>query len=161
MKGGDIVKRRKKWIALVLLLLCCLTGLYYFNKSGSDFKEESSAVSYSTNQKKPKDFKDQIALPGFSKISVKKGDNFAKVALSNPSFNEVYFKYKVTLKENNKTLLSTEAIPPGKAVQGFSIPDDLEVGEHKIEISIKTYDKKTKNMMNGGTSVTKLVVEER
>lgn len=156
------MKQRKKWIAgVVLLLLCCFAGFYYWNKTHNDFKEESSAVSYSTNLKKPKNFKNQIALPGFSKIVVKKGDGYAKVALSNPSFNEVYLKYTVKLSERNKELLKTEAIPPGKAVKGFVIPTDLKVGEHKIEINIKSYDVKTKKMLNGGTTVTKLVVIEK
>lgn len=154
------MKQKRKWIILALLLLCFLTGFYYFNKTINHFKEETTAISYSTKQKKPKNFKDQIALPGFSKIVVKKGDSFAKVALSNPSFNEVFFKYTVKLIENNKLLLSTEAIPPGKAVLGFDIPTDLKIGEHKVEITITTYDKKTKKILNGGSTVTNLVVEE-
>ena len=155
-------KGKKKWLILLLLLLSFGVGFYYLssNHAGDDFKEETSAVGYTTKIKKPKNFKNQIALPGFSKIKVKKGDSYAKVALSNPSFNKVYFKYTVKMKENNKVLLTTEAIPPGKAVQGFNIPNDLSVGEYEIEITIKTYDEKTKTMLNGGSSVTKLIVEE-
>lgn len=157
-------KSSKKWIILLLLfLLCFLAGFYYLysNNSKNDFREETSAIGYTTKIQKPKNFKNQIALPGFSKIKVKKGDSYAKVALSNPSFNEVYFKYTVKMKENNKILLTTDAIPPGKAVQGFKIPKDLAVGEYEIVIAIKTYDKKTKAVLNGGTGITKLIVEER
>lgn len=156
-------KRKKKWLIFLSLLLCCLAGLYYLysNNARNGFKEDTNAVSYTTKIKKPKNFKNQIALPAFSKIKVKKGEEYAKVALSNPSFNEVYFKYTVKMKETNKVLLKTEAIPPGKAVQGFNIPNNLPPGEYKIEIAIKTYDKSSKTLLNGGVGITKLIVEDK
>lgn len=159
-------KKKKIIVAILLLLLLCLGGLgYYFSQQkehSSGIKEDVSAVGYNSSLKKPKNFtKKQIALPGFSKIVVKEGAERTDVALFNPPFNEVYFEYKVIFDKTGETLLKTGAIAPGKAVKGFPLPKNLAAGEYSISFEIKTYDKKTKQKMNGGAGTTKLIVQKQ
>lgn len=159
-------KKKKIIVAILLLLLLCLGGLgYYFSQQkeqSSGIKEDVSAVGYNSSLKKPKNFtKKQIALPGFSKIVVKEGAERTDVALFNPPFNEVYFEYKVIFDKTGETLLKTGAIAPGKAVKGFPLPKNLAPGEYSISFEIKTYDKKTKQKMNGGAGTTKLIVQKQ
>lgn len=158
--------KRKKIIVLILLLLLFLgmLGYYFFypQSNSAKFREDSSAVSYNSSLKKPKNFtKSNIALPGFSKIVVEEGETETKTVLFNPSFNEVYFKYKVVFKKTGETLLETEAIAPGKAVIGFPLPDSLPMGEYPIVFEIKTYNKQTSKELNGGNSTTTLIVQKK
>ncbi|EIR3695382.1 hypothetical protein LWX64_002602 [Enterococcus faecalis] len=159
-------KKRKILISSLLVVFLCVGGIcYYFfynntQEKSAEFKEDSTAVGYNSKVTKPKDFtKNQIALPGFSNITVGKGAERANLSLFNPSFNEVYLKYKVIFKNTGKVLLETDAIAPGKTVEGFSLPKDLAVGEYPISIEIKTYDLKTKTVLNGGESNIKLTVK--
>ncbi|SFL61291.1 hypothetical protein [Lactococcus garvieae] len=159
--------KRRVIFSLLLLLISFLAVLLFFilkpsdNKASNQFREDSSAVGYQSKLKKPQDFtKEQIALPGFSKIYVKEGEEKTNYALSNPSFNEVYFKYKVIFKNTNETLLETEAIAPGKAIIGFPLPKDLQEGEYPVIIKISTYDQETKTRLNGGESTVPLIVKK-
>ncbi|EOS7869239.1 hypothetical protein E3O85_RS12935, partial [Enterococcus hirae] len=150
---------------LILFLICILSGIFawYFTQSPSDdgLKEDVSAVGYDPNLKKPENFtSDQVALPGFSEITVKEGEEVAKVAFANPSFNNVYFKYIVTFDETGEILLETDLIAPGKAVKEMTLPKGLSVGKHTLTIAIKTYDMKTKASLNGGSNQTSLIVEK-
>lgn len=159
------MKEQKRKVALmVLFFFCILCGIFawYFTPSPYEntLKEDTNAVGYNSNLKKPKDFtSDQIALPGFSEIKVKEGSNLAPVALANPSFNNVYFKYIVTFDETGEKLLQTDLIAPGKVIKELPLPENLSVGKHLVTIEIKTYNKKTKSELNGGSHKTFLIVE--
>lgn len=161
-----LMKKKKKIVTLIVLFLFCLLGgifAWFFISSSSEdsLKEDTNAVGYNPNLKKPKDFTShQVALPGFSEIQVKEGDKMAPVALSNPSFNNVYFKYIITFNETGETLLETDLIAPGKAIKEMPLPKKLSVGKHTVTIAIKTYDMKTKAALNGGSNQTSLIVEK-
>ncbi|WP_206215476.1 MULTISPECIES: LPXTG cell wall anchor domain-containing protein, partial [unclassified Enterococcus] len=155
----------KRIVILIILILFCLLGgifAWFFISSPSEdvLKEDTNAVGYNSNLKKPKDFtSDQIAFPGFSEIKVKEGSKLAPVLLENPSFNKVYFKYIVTFDETGEKLLQTDLIAPGKAIKEMPLPKNLSVGKHLVTIAIKTYNKKTKSELNSGSHKTFLIVE--
>ncbi|EPM7560385.1 hypothetical protein ACTPL8_002821 [Enterococcus faecium] len=158
-------KKKKIIIIIVLLFVCIFAGLFawYFLHTSPDnnLKEDINAVGYNPKLEKPKNFdSNQIALPGFSEITVNEGDKVAHVALANPSFNSVYFKYIVTFDETGEKMLETDLIAPGKAVKKLPLPKNLSVGTHTVTIKVDTYDKKTKAKLNGGSNQVALIVEK-
>lgn len=58
-----------------------------------------------------------------------------------------------------KEIKTTKLIPPGKAVIGINIPDDLEPGEYLLIIKVNAYlnDAKTKEV-NGANIKTKIII---
>ncbi|MEY8500407.1 hypothetical protein [Enterococcus avium] len=153
---------KEKWIAIIFLFLFggILTWHFISSSPKDTLKEDTNAVGYDPKIKEPENFtSNQVALPGFSEIKVKEGDQTATVALANPPFNKVYFKYVVTLNEIKDTLLETELIAPGKAIKEIPLPKNLSVGIYTVTIVIKTYDMKTKAALNGGANQTPLIVE--
>ena len=155
-------KRKKKIIVGIALLLSLLFGIVVWQlMHQNSLKEDIDAVGYDPKIEKPEGFtSEQIALPGFSEVTAKEGDTIVDMALANPSFNSVYFKYIVTFDNTGETLLESDLIAPGKAIKELPIPKDLSVGKYPITISIKTYNKKTKAELNGGANQIFLVVEK-
>lgn len=162
-----MAKERKKLIAGIILLIFFISGILAWNffqknpTANKNLKEDTQAVGYNPNLKKPENFDSkQVALPGFSKIVVKEGETSAKIALSNPSFNNVYFKYTVKFNKTGEKLLETDLIAPGKAIKNLPLPKDLKQGKYSLTISIKTFDKKSKSELNGGSNEVPLIVNK-
>lgn len=161
------MNKNKKIMSIFLLLVCLFCGAFawYFlhaSPAKDELKEDTQAVGYDPKIKKPKNFDSkQVALPGFSQISVKEGDKTASIALANPSFNHVYFKYIITFDKTKEKLLETDLISPGKAVKSLPLPKNISPGKYTLTITIKTYDKKNKSELNGGSNKVPLVVSEK
>lgn len=160
--------KTKKGLSLFLLLVICLCcgvfawRFFHSNPPKNVLKEDTQAVGYNPQIKKPKNFDSkQVALPGFSKIIVKEREENANVALANPSFNNVFFKYIITFDKTGEKLLETGLISPGKAVKSLPLPKNISPGKYTLTITIKVYDKKKKSELNGGTNKVPLIVLEK
>jgi len=141
------------FLTTIIIFIALGISLLWNNSNKKNSFEDPNAVAYNSEIKKPVDFsKKQIVLPGFSTIKVDYGSTRTNVALSNPSFNRVLFKYSVVLVRNHKEdkLIETEMISPGKAVVGFNIPKGLPKGKYPLKIQVKTFDISSHSPLNGG-----------
>ena len=160
------MNKKKKLLSIIVLLVCLLGGglaWYFFQPSPpkEKLKEDTQAVGYDPKLKKPKNFSTkQVALPGFTQIVAKEGERSVDIALANPSFNNVYFKYIVLFDKTGEKLIETDLIAPGKAIKKMPIPEKISPGKYTLTIIIKTYDKKNKAELNGGSNKVPLVIEK-
>lgn len=136
-------KKNTKWIVLLLLLLVAIGSYFWFMKKNeivSSLKKDESAQSYKSKMKKPEDWaKEEIAFPSYKQVNVEEGASKAYVALLNPEFNEANIQFIVTIDEQEKPLLESGLVEPGKAITSFDLPPDLGAGEHTVFLHMKGY----------------------
>lgn len=158
-----IAVMKKNWIMFFLILLgiaAITIGVIYFSNMNKGPKLDANAKDYVSKLEKPDNWDPtKIAVPGYPDFVIKEGDEFAYVALSNPDFNPVYFKFEVIMTDTNELLYETDLIPPGKAVTQIPIKKGLKSGKYDLTIKVKSYslDDHTKSM-NGANISTQLIV---
>lgn len=134
-------KRMTIMVVLLLLLVGGLVGYRLLHKdNGLIF--DSSAKKYDAKIKKPQDWTNtRIAFPGYKDTKIMEGDKALYIALSNPSFNEANFKFKVYIDHEDKEheLLDSDLVKPGEAITQVSLPKDLTAGEHMVFLRIKPF----------------------
>ncbi|MBP2097242.1 hypothetical protein [Enterococcus rivorum] len=152
-------------IAIVMTLVIAIVGGAFFLKgmktSAIDYDEQ--ATSYETRVKKPESIADgSISFPGFKSITIEEGGDKLYIALLNPSFNKADIQFIMTLEGREKPLLESGLVQPGKAITEVSLPKDLAVGEHKINLEMLGYtqDKEHSRLSGSKTSFTLHVKEK-
>lgn len=154
---------KKNWLMFFIMLASVLTiavGAIYFTKIDKGPSLDANANDYVSKLEKPENWDpNKIAIPGYPEIKAKEGDEFAYVALWNPDYNPVYFKFEIVLSDTNEVLYKTDLIPPGKAVTKIPLKKDMKPGTYDITIKISSYSLENyKTSMNGANVKTKLVI---
>lgn len=153
-------KKKKKWLLVLLLLLLGIFAGWFFFKGNSRFDFDKNAQSYESPIKKPTDWTgDRIAFPAFKEVRVGENDKEVNMALSNPDFNDAYFKYSLYLDEDSEPFFETGIVKPGQAVTSVTLPEGLKAGEHKVKLETKSFapgDPKVR--LSGANSFFKLTV---
>ncbi|WP_338631911.1 hypothetical protein [Clostridium baratii] len=158
-----VLVMKKNWLLFFISLLsvCVLTlGIIHFSNSKNGPDLDANASDYVAKLEKPENFDPtKIAVPGYNEIRAKEGDTDAYVALWNPEYNPVYFKFDVVLNETGESLLKTKLIPPGKAVTKIPLNKNIKPGIYDITIKISSYSLEDyKTQMNGANVKTKLII---
>ncbi len=79
---------------------------------------------------------EMIDFAGFDSVTVNQNNPY--VLLQNPETNDVYFSYVVS-DSAGKEIMTTDLIPPGKALQ-WNPRKDLGGGVHTVKLHVDTYD---------------------
>lgn len=79
---------------------------------------------------------EMIDFAGYDEMTVTANNPY--VLLQNPESNDVYFSYVIS-DSNGKEIMTTDLIPPGKALQ-WSAKNDLGGGSHVVNMHVDTYD---------------------
>ena len=70
--------------------------------------------------------------------------------MANPEDNECYFKYTITVDDEETPIYESDLIEPGKAVREFEVSKALDPGDYEIHLNISTYSMDdTMTPMNG------------
>ncbi len=80
-----------------------------------------------------------IKIPGYGEITVFYGESTWNITLANPEDNSCYFKYTVTIGDDETPIYESDLIEPGKAVRDFEVSELLERGDYEIHLNISTY----------------------
>lgn len=151
-------------VGVVVGLLIFLFMMAYF----SDNKHIPPDQKLKIEQGVDIDTKDEIKeshteIPVFKSIVV--SSDKPNVYLGNPEINDVYFRYKLTLKSDDqdvqdRVLYDNEAVvEPGRAFQ-VNLRELLDPGEYTVVIDISTFDLDTEEACNGATQEAKLIVNQ-
>lgn len=105
-------------------------------------------------QPKPQTEEEYIQIPNYGTLYVT--DEETEAFLYNPGTNTVYFQY--SLYEDGELVYGHDTlIEPGKALP-VKMKEFLSVGEHEIDMVIRTYDIETKKECNSAGITVKVVV---
>ncbi len=77
-----------------------------------------------------------IKIPGYGEIMVAAGSTIWQITLANPEDNQCYFKYTVTIGEEDTPVYESDWIEPGKAVTEFEVTEALDAGDYEIHLNI-------------------------
>ena len=94
-----------------------------------------------------------IKIPGYGDITVPADTNTWKITLANPQDNNCYFKYSITIGDDETPIYESDYIEPGKAISEFQVDKALDEGDYTIYMNISTYSMDGKNTRLNGASV--------
>lgn len=111
---------------------------------------------------KDEEKEEHTEIPVFKAVTV--SSDKPNLYLGNPEINDVYFRYKVQVKETSESnaivLYDNDAVvEPGRAFQ-VDVRKQLDPGEYTIVVDIATFDRDTEEPCNGATQEAKLIVNE-
>ena len=150
-------------IALLLLLAALIAGGVYLwltnQEEGPNLDRE--AVAYEMPAGMVNDDPNQIALPGYSVLTVSNSDNIVHMPLINPEGNVCYFVYTISLADTGEVLYESGYIKPGTGVPEFELNQTLEPGTYDIKVDVATWSVEDYTQpLNGGSIEAELKVEE-
>ena len=156
-------KRNKKiWIYAVVVILVAALGVVFAYKLGQQKSvNNSNGVVVDQNASDwDKDLDNLsgqqdsgIKMPGYGELSVGAGDKTWKITLANPKDNDCYFKYSITIGDDETPIYESDYIEPGKAISEFQVDKALDEGDYTIYMNISTYSMDGKNTRLNGASV--------
>ena len=156
-------KRSKKiWILIVAVILVMVFGIGFAYKMGQQKSMESSngvvvdqnASDWDKDLDNLSEEQDAgIKIPGYGELSVGAGDKNWKITLANPKDNDCYFKYSITVDDDENPIYESDYIEPGKAISEFQVDKPLDAGDYTIYLNISTYSMDGKNTRLNGASV--------
>lgn len=151
----------KLLIPIVLIILIIMGGLFaWYSQQSKVPGLDKTAIAYQMPNGAKNDDPSRIMMPFFDVINVTK-DGQGQMVLLNPDGNECYFKYILTLTDENKKIYESGLIKPGMAVTEWKLNENLEAGEYNATLQIETSDiNDYTQKANGGNYVVKVVVEE-
>lgn len=102
-----------------------------------------------------------VAIPGWSKMTVRAGLTEVQTSLPNPMENDglYYLTYELRLKDTDEVLFTTGLIPPGKYCNAVTLSRALEPGEYAAIIRVQPYRMSDQSPTNNAELATLLVVE--
>lgn len=136
-----IIKKRKKWLALLLILLLLiplLLGVKYFVDQDNKIDLDEAAISYQMPNGMKNENPEEIMIPVFGELTMAEGTTEITAGFANPEGNPCYFKYSIVLKEENKVLYESKWIEPGTAVVELNVSEKLPKRNYPILIKIDT-----------------------
>ena len=140
-------RKKRQWIILaaVLVILAAAAGLFLTfgtrreNPDGKGIVLEEGAEDWDGEMKDMSEGQTGIKIPGYGEITVPSGETEWKITLANPKDNNCYFKYSITIDDNETPIYESDLIEPGKAVREFEVTEPLEAGDYEIHLNISTY----------------------
>lgn len=162
MKTIEKRKNRKILLLAIILILIATVGIATAYRIGRQASTEASngivvegnvsdwnqdLANLSQNQDSG------IKIPGYGELSVGAGDTDWKITLANPKDNNCYFKYSITINDDETPIYESDYIEPGKAVTEFKVNNALDAGDYTVYMNISTYSMDGKNTRLNGASV--------
>ena len=156
-------KRNKKiWIVAVVIFLAMILGITFAYKLGQQKPADNSngvvvdqdASDWDKDLDNLSGQQDSgIKIPGYGELSAGAGDKTWKITLANPKDNDCYFKYSITVGDDETPIYESDYIEPGKAISEFQVDKALDAGDYTIYMNISTYSMDGKNTRLNGASV--------
>lgn len=162
MKASESGKSKKILLFAILLLIVAAAGIVAAYKFGQNTSAqntngiaiEENVSDWNQDLTSLSDKQDSgIKIPGYGELSVGAGDSTWKITLANPKDNSCYFKYSITINDDETPVYESDYIEPGKAVTEFQVNKPLETGDYTIYMNISTYSMDGKNTRLNGASV--------
>ena len=119
-------------LALALLLTAC--------GAGGDRVERFAEAAPGSGE--------NIAIPGYEKLSFEAGKTVQTVNLKNPAENACTFVLTLTM-EDGETLWTGEALKPGEAFTRITLTRALDAGEYPATIHYDCYTIEDNRPLNG------------
>ena len=120
-------------LALALLLTAC--------GAGGDKVERFAEANPGSSE--------NIAIPGYEKLSFAAGKTTQTVNLKNPAENACTFVLSLTLDEGGETLWTGEALSPGEAFTRIMLNRALDAGEYLATLHYDCYTIEDNRPLNG------------
>ena len=138
MKGREPMTRKPNILAtfLVLALALLLTAC----GAGGDKVERFAEANPGSGE--------NIAIPGYEKLSFAAGKTAQAVNLKNPAENACTFVLTLTL-EGGETLWTGEALSPGEAFTRITLSKALDVGEYGATLHYDCFSLNDNTPLNG------------
>lgn len=155
-----VEKSRCLYAVLAVALIAAITaGTYWWMNRDTGPRFEEAAIAYKMPEGTPaNDDETKIMLPGYGDLPMDADTDELYAALINPEGNQCYFKYKIVLKEGNKTIYESDLIKPGTAVTNVKLNQRITKGTYDINIVVLAYSiEDYKQQLNGGVIETKLI----
>ena len=130
-------------LALVLLLTAC--------GAGGDRVERFAEAAPDSGE--------DIAIPGYEKLSFAAGKTAQAVNLKNPLENACTFVLTLTLDEDGTTLWTGKALSPGEAFTRITLSRALDAGEYPATLHYDCFSLNDNTPLNGAE--VKLTIEVR
>ena len=92
---------------------------------------------------------ENIAIPGYEKLSFAAGKTAQAVNLKNPAENACTFVLSLTLDESGETLWMGEALSPGEAFTRITLTKALDAGEYAATLHYDCYTIEDNTPLNG------------
>ena len=92
---------------------------------------------------------ENIAIPGYEKLSFAAGKTAQAVNLKNPAENACTFVLSLTLDESGETLWMGEALSPGEAFTRITLTKALDAGEYAATLHYDCYTIEDNRPLNG------------
>ena len=132
------MRRKRKilaaFLALVLALLLTACG------AGGDRVERFAKANPGSGE--------NIAIPGYEKLSFAAGKTAQAVNLKNPAENACVFVITLTM-EDGETLWTGKALSPGEAFTRITLSRALEAGEYHATLHYGCYTIEDNQPLNG------------
>ena len=119
-------------LALVLMMTAC--------GAGGDKVERFAEANPGSGE--------NIAIPGYEKLSFEAGKTAQAVNLKNPAENACTFVLTLTM-EDGETLWTGEALKPGEAFTRITLTRALDAGEYPATIHYDCYTIEDNRPLNG------------
>ena len=150
--------RRSILLAIAALVIAAVTlCAVVFSMSTGQTKDPSSGVVLDKNAVEF-DAGDtlsadplRIRFPGYNDITLSQSDTDIPILLTNPTDNPCLFQFDVTLDESPDSLLHSDWVEPGKALESVTLPHALSPGDHTLHVAISTRSLDGTEPMNGGS----------
>ena len=148
MKGREPMTRKPNILAtfLVLALALLLTAC----GAGGDKVERFAEANPGSGE--------NIAIPGYEKLSFAAGKTAQTVNLKNPPENACTFVLTLTL-EGGETLWTGKALSPGEAFTRITLSRALDAGEYPATLHYDCFSLNDNTPLNGAE--VKLTIEVR
>ena len=128
-------KTRRSILLAIAALAIAAVPLCVFSMSTGQNKDPSSgvvldknAVEFDTGDTLSADPL-RIRFPGYNDITLSQSDTDIPILLTNPTGNPCLFQFDVTLDESPDSLLHSDWVEPGKALEGVTLPRADERGQ--------------------------------
>ena len=159
-------KRRSIILAIIALVIAAVTlCAVVFSMSAGQTKDPSSgvvldknAVEFDTGDTLSADTL-HIRSPGYNDITLSQSDTDIPIVLTNPTGNPCLFQFDVTVDESPDSLLHSDWVEPGKALEGVALSHTLSQGDHTLHVTISTRSLDGAEQMNGGNVTVQLHVD--
>ena len=143
-KGRNQMKRNSNILAAFLVLALLLTAC----GAGGDRVERFAEANPGSGE--------NIAIPGYEKLSFAAGKTAQTVNLKNPAENACTFVLSLTL-DDGTTLWTGEALSPGEAFTRITLSKALDAGSYAATLHYDCYTIEDNQPLNGAE--IKLTIE--
>ena len=131
------MNRKQNILAAFLVLALLLTAC----GAGGDRVERFAEAAPGSGE--------NIAIPGYEKLSFAAGKTAQTVNLKNPAENACTFVLSLTLDESGETLWTGKALSPGEAFTRITLSRALDAGEYPATLHYDCYTIEDNQPLNG------------